>query len=269
MLTTRPLLAGPLTVVEFACAAGPDDRPYAEAHRGWSVSYVHRGSFGCRCGARHDELVPGALLLGRPGDEYTCTHDHRHGGDTCLAVFVAPELVDEITRGRPWQSGALPPLAEVVVQGELARAAANGTTDVGLDEAALALVTRFARAAGERPLPRHRRSPRDRRRAVESALWIEAHADQPLDLATLAARAALSPFHYLRVFSAIFGVTPHQYLLRCRLRRAARLLAEEPRRPVTQVALDAGFADLSNFVRTFRRAAGMAPTRLRKILQAA
>jgi AraC-like DNA-binding protein len=163
----------------------------------------------------------------------------------------------------------LPPLAEVVVRGELARAAANGATDIGLDEAALALVTRFARLAGERPLPRHRRSARDKRRAVESALWIEAHADQPLDLAALAARAALSPFHYLRVFSTTFGVTPHQYLLRCRLRRAARLLAEEPRRPVTQVALDAGFADLSNFVRTFRRAAGVAPTRLRKILQAA
>jgi AraC-like DNA-binding protein len=99
---------------------------------------------------------------------------------------------------------------------------------------------------------RHRCNARDRRRTVESALWIEAHADQLVDLATLASRAALSPFHYLRVFASTFGVTPHQYLLRCRLRRAARLLAEQPQRPIIEVALDAGFGNLSNFVRTFR-----------------
>ena len=60
----------------------------------------------------------------------------------------------------------------------------------------------------------------------------------------------------------MLGVTPHQYLLRVRLRHAARLLAEETR-PVTEVALDVGFADLSNFVRSFRRAAGVSPSRFR------
>lgn len=264
MLQKRPFLHGPLSVTEFICSAGPGDRPFAEQHRGWSVSYVQRGSFGCRCGSRHHELVPGALLLGRPGEEYTCTHDHHQGGDACLAVFVAPEVMDEVSRGKGWSSGALPPVAELAVRGERLVAAAHGRTDVGVDEAALDLVARFASVAGDRPAVRHRCNPRDRRRVVESALWIEAHADQPLDLATLAGGAALSPFHYLRVFATCFGVTPHQYLLRCRLRRAARLLAEQPERPVTEVALDAGFDDLSNFVRTFRRAAGTPPGRFRR-----
>jgi AraC-like DNA-binding protein len=58
-------------------------------------------------------------------------------------------------------------------------------------------------------------------------------------------------------------VTPHQYLLRCRLRRAAGLLADDGR-PVTEVAYEAGFADLSNFVRSFRRAAGVSPRTFRK-----
>jgi AraC-like DNA-binding protein len=58
-------------------------------------------------------------------------------------------------------------------------------------------------------------------------------------------------------------VTPHQYLLRLRLARAAKLLAEEDI-SVTDVALEAGFADLSNFVRTFRRAAGVSPSRFRR-----
>ena len=101
-----PLLRGPVSALAYRCTAGPHDRPFAEQHAGWSVSYVRRGSFGCRCGGRTHELVPGSLLIGRPGDEYTCTHEHHLGGDECLAFFLAPELVDEIDhRARVWQTG--------------------------------------------------------------------------------------------------------------------------------------------------------------------
>jgi AraC-like DNA-binding protein len=61
----------------------------------------------------------------------------------------------------------------------------------------------------------------------------------------------------------VLGVTPHQYLVRSRLRHAARLLADDER-PVTDVAYDVGFGDLSNFVRTFHRAAGVSPRRFRE-----
>jgi AraC family transcriptional regulator len=57
-------------------------------------------------------------------------------------------------------------------------------------------------------------------------------------------------------------VTPHQYLLRARLRRAARLLADDER-TITDIALEVGFADLSNFVRSFHRAAGVPPRHFR------
>ena len=58
-------------------------------------------------------------------------------------------------------------------------------------------------------------------------------------------------------------MTPHQYLVRCRLRSAARLLAQRER-AITDVAFDSGFNDLSNFIRTFRRAAGMSPRAFRR-----
>jgi len=51
--------------------------------------------------------------------------------------------------------------------------------------------------------------------------------------------------------------------LRSRLRHAARLLADE-QRSVTDIAYDVGFADLSNFVRTFHRAAGISPLKFRQ-----
>ena len=104
---------------------------------------------------------------------------------------------------------------------------------------------------------------RDRRRAVEAALWLDQHAHQAIDLDLVSRQAGLSPFHFLRLFARVLGVTPHQYLVRCRLRHAARLLAD-PARSVTDVAFDVGFADLSNFVRTFRRAAGVSPRAFRK-----
>jgi AraC-like DNA-binding protein len=104
---------------------------------------------------------------------------------------------------------------------------------------------------------------RDRRRAVETALWIDAHSHRQIDLEHAAGQAELSPFHFLRLFASVLGVTPHQYLVRSRLRHAARLLADDER-PVTDVAYDVGFGDLSNFVRTFHRAAGVSPRRFRE-----
>src|SRR5205823_5103746 len=81
--------------------------------------------------------------------------------------------------------------------------------------------------------------------------------------ASTAAEFGLSPFHFLRLFAKVLGVTPHQYLVRSRLRRAACLLADDTR-SITEIALDVGFGDLSNFVRTFHRAAAMSPRSFRR-----
>jgi AraC-like DNA-binding protein len=98
---------------------------------------------------------------------------------------------------------------------------------------------------------------------VEAALWMDANAHEPIDLESAAQEAGLSPFHFLRLFRDVLGVTPHQYLVRCRLRRAARLLADDGG-SVTDIAFDVGFTDLSNFVRTFHRAAGVSPRGFRQ-----
>jgi AraC-like DNA-binding protein len=111
--------------------------------------------------------------------------------------------------------------------------------------------------------PRSRALPaRDRRRAVEAALWIEANAADDIRLDDAASQSGLSSFHFLRLFSDVLGATPHQYLVRSRLRHAARLLADDTR-SITDIAFDVGFGDLSNFVRTFHRAAGVSPRHFR------
>jgi AraC-like DNA-binding protein len=262
-MRTSLLQRGLISVSDFRCTAGPDDRPFVEQFACHSISYVRKGSFGCRTRGRSFELVAGSVLVGHPGDEYLCSHDHCCG-DECLSFFLAPELVEAIgDRNDVWRVGAAPPLPELMVLGELAQATADGRNDVGLDEIGQVLASRFVEVVSgrvQRPMPA---APRDRRRAVETALWIDAHSHRDIDLEQAAAQAEISPFHFLRLFSNVLGVTPHQYLVRSRLRHAARLLADDEI-SITDVAYDVGFGDLSNFVRTFHRAAGVSPRRFRE-----
>ncbi|MBL8662765.1 MAG: helix-turn-helix transcriptional regulator [Candidatus Odyssella sp.] len=252
-----------LRVVDYRCAVAPGTAPFAEVHESFALAYVRKGSFGYRCAGRQAELVAGAVLVGRPGAEYVCTHDHDHG-DECLSFHFAPALAEEVAGGaNNWRAGAAPPLSEIMVLGELAQAAADGAGDAGLDEIGVALAARHFRLVAGVPAKSAAPSAADRRRAVEAALRLDAEAAAPHDLAGAARRAGLSAYHFLRVFTKVVGATPHQYLVRARLRRAARLLAEAER-PITDVAYDSGFGDLSNFVRTFRRAAGVSPRAFRK-----
>lgn len=264
MITATELLSGPIRVVDYRCATGPAERPFTEVHQGYSVSYVRKGTFGYRVRGTAHELVAGSVLVGHPGDEFVCTHDHALCGDECLAFHLPPRFVDLIGGDRStWRTGGLPPLPELMVLGELAQAVAGGRGDAGLDEVGLWFAARFVEVATGRQLAPSPVAERDRRRAVEAAMWIAAHSHEAIDLERAAAEAALSPFHFLRVFSRVLGVTPHQYLVRSRLRQAATLLADSEH-PVTEVALEVGFADLSNFVRSFHRVAGLSPRGFRR-----
>lgn len=264
MAATKLIDGGALVVMDYRCSAGPQDQPFTEVHGGHSVSYVRKGSFGLRSRGESHELVAGAVMIGHPGDEYLCTHDHHVCGDECLSFHLRAELVDSLGGGqKPWRALSLPPLPQLMVLGELAQAAAGASSDIGVDEAGLLFAARFVElVSGQRRAPPEA-APRDRRRAVEAALWLDENSPDEIDLERAAREAGLSPFHFLRLFAKVVGVTPHQYLLRSRLRHAARLLADEER-AITDVALDVGFADLSNFVRSFHRAAGVSPGAFRK-----
>ena len=263
MDATTLLTSRSMTVSEFRCDAGPGDTPFAECRTGHSIAYVRSGSFGCHCRAGFFDLVAGSMLVGSPGEEYTCTHEHV-SGDICLSFFLSEDMVDALGGRREiWQVGATPPLPELMVLGELAQAAADGNSDIGLDEVGQILAGRFVDVVSGKSRKPATSTLRDRRRAVEAALWIDDNSHAEIDLEQAAMQAGLSPFHFLRLFSTVLGVTPHQYLVRSRLRHAARLLADDDI-AVTDVAYDVGFGDLSNFVRTFHRAAGVSPTRFRQ-----
>ena len=91
---------------------------------------------------------------------------------------------------------------------------------------------------------------------------MDARYAEPLDVATLARAARLSPAHFSREFRREFGETPHQYLLTRRLERAAALLRNTDR-SVAEVCMMVGLRSVGSFTTSFGRVYGMTPTAYR------
>src|SRR5476651_387758 len=123
MQATTLLDSAPLSVYDFRCDAGPGARPFVEQHSTYAISIVRKGSFGYGIGGKTHEMVAGSVLVGYPGDEYVCTHEHVCG-DQCLSFKPSAELAEAVgADDQVWRSGALPPLAELMVLAELAQSA--------------------------------------------------------------------------------------------------------------------------------------------------
>ena len=102
----------------------------------------------------------------------------------------------------------------------------------------------------------------DERRISNTLRRIERQAHEQLSLSCLAQEAAMSPYHFLRTFRTVVGMTPYQFVLRTRLRRAAVKLRRS-NDDIVAIAFDAGFNDLSTFNRRFRRLMGQSPSSYR------
>lgn len=83
-----------------------------------------------------------------------------------------------------------------------------------------------------------------------------------IDLDELSQEACLSKFHFIRLFSQAFGVTPHQYLISLRLNHAQRLLLTSNLK-LTEICHHVGLRDLSSFGRRFKKTFGLSPARYR------
>jgi AraC family transcriptional regulator len=95
-------------------------------------------------------------------------------------------------------------------------------------------------------------------RVMRAVVAIERDLNATLSLPELAAHACLSPFHFHRLFAAVVGEPPAEYIRRLRLERAAHELATS-RRAVTDIGREAGYGSQSAFTRAFGERFGCAP----------
>jgi AraC family transcriptional regulator len=93
--------------------------------------------------------------------------------------------------------------------------------------------------------------------------YIQAHLEQELSLATLAAVAQTSPAHFARLFKHATGLAPHQYVIRYRMVHAKRLLAETDV-SLIDIGLQVGCADQSHFTGLFRTHVAQTPKAFRE-----
>ncbi|TGQ56264.1 AraC family transcriptional regulator [Mesorhizobium sp. M1C.F.Ca.ET.193.01.1.1] len=263
--TARNLASGRgWQVSDVICTAGVGDRPFEEQHRSFCVAAVTSGTFRYRTRQGTAMLAPGAILLGNPGACYECGHEHG-AGDRCLSFHFAPAYMERIAAGVPGASKLdfatprlppLPALAALLAEAEAARETGDGEA---LEELGLRIAGAVVAAAAADPAKAARTpSRRDQKRVAEAVRLIEFNAERPLSLTDLANGTATSPYHFLRTFRHVAGMTPYQFLLRTRLHRAAvRLRASDE--AISTIAFDAGFNDLSTFNRRFKREIGEAP----------
>ena len=267
-LAKRTLATGDgWSVHEVVCNAGPSDRPFEERHEGFSVSAVVEGSFTYRSDAGRGLLYPGALLLGNSGACFECGHAHGVG-DRCISLNVRDDLFGEIAAAAAstsrfrFSAPSLPPSPKALPVVALMEALSLRAPALRREELVLGLVERVVAAMADQNRFAAAPAAREARRVVEAIRLVESDAARPVRLQDLAASAGMSKYHFLRVFRRLTGMTPYQYLLSARMRRAALDLASS-RRPVLAIALDSGFNDLSTFNHRFRAAFGATPTQYR------
>lgn len=94
--------------------------------------------------------------------------------------------------------------------------------------------------------------------------YIQAHLAENLSLSAIANELGMSQYYFCHLFKQGTGLSPHQYLIRQRVKRAKYLL-KQPERTITDVAQECGFANQSHFAKCFRQYTGMNPNQLRKL----
>ena len=98
---------------------------------------------------------------------------------------------------------------------------------------------------------------REARDFMRYAYW------RPVSLPDVAARANLSPYHFLRVYKRAYGETPHEFLTRLRIERAKTLLARGSHN-VTEACFEVGFSSLGSFSTLFTHRVGLSPSEYRR-----
>jgi len=257
------------SVDDVMCTLGPADRPFEERHAQVSIGVVVVGSFQYRTPLGRDLMTPGSFLLGNAGQCFECGHEHA-AGDRCVAFRYAPDWFDDLaadagaTRGqRRFRVSRLPPVRELSALVARAAAGVVASSDVAWEELAIQLAATAIRVAGGVRHDQPKAPAGALARVTAGVRSIERDPAARWTLPQLATDAGLSPFHYLRTFQQLTGVTPHQFVLRARLREAATRLAQDKAK-VIDIALDSGFGDISNFNRAFRAEFGVAPEGYRR-----
>jgi len=255
-------------VVDLICGLGPHDPINENEFPTYRVAAVVRGCFGIRSGLGEGVAAAGSLVVGNACGGYACWHC-TPGGDRCVGFDFDAGFLEGVREdlgagglGERFRRGILPPSLRSAAMASVVEVLAGSADSEALREAALEMAVAALTATHATADAGRRTSPKDERKALLAARYIEANFDQPCTLAMLATDAGMSAYHFLRVFRRVIGQTPHRYVLATRLRNAAQQLIATRER-IIDIATSSGFGDVSNFNAAFARAFATSPSAFR------
>jgi AraC family transcriptional regulator len=245
-------------VYDMRCTLGPRDPANQNQYPAYRVAAIVGGTFKIRSTLGDAVPVVGSLLLGNACDCYCCRHDTPNG-DRCINFDFAAEFLEQVRTelgvrgvGERFRRVLIPPSRESTSLAAAMEAVATGSTPAALQEAAFEVAAAALTATHTTLALGRRTSFRNERSVMRAARYVASHYHESCTLEELAARADMSPFHFLRVYRRVTGQTPHRHVLATRLRNAAQRLSTTRDR-IADIALAVGFGDLSHFNATFRQ----------------
>jgi AraC family transcriptional regulator len=264
---TYPLAAGDgWTIYDVVCTAGPDHPVFEEQHSQTSIAVVLNGTFQYRTSTGRELMTPGSLLLGNAGASFACGHQHGVG-DRCISFHYSDDWRDDFQlrdERRCFNIPRIPPIRSLSpLVADVSMLPRSHMDHAMFQEIAFRVFEQATQLQHGLTGRQRASDPSSLARVTRVLRSIEATPEASHELSEMAAMARLSPYHFLRCFDELTGTTPRQYLLRVRLRRAARRLKEESTK-VLDIALDCGFRDVSNFNHAFRTEFGESPRSYRR-----
>ncbi len=211
---------------------------------------------------------PASLFMVHPGEVHS-NRAHDSSGVSYRTLFVVPELMRAAAAEVFGKDSSELPFFPVPVtsdsdiigkylkfQSAMEQPSSTLAREGSLMDLLGTLISRFAE---NRPT---RRSPGPQRRAMKLAYnYLMEHYAENISLTHIAQVAALSPFHFNRVFAEEFGMPPHAFQTQLRVSRAKALLRLGW--SISEVAYETGFADQSHLNRHFKRLVEPSPARYR------
>lgn len=249
--------------VSMLCATMSDFSYAKHAHEEYSIGLTLKGRQDFFCRSAFHKSTPGCVMVFNPED----IHDGHSGVEQNLEyvmLYIHPNELHPLfealghkknTTVRLSQTLCDDPLLRHQVYGMSQRLQGGSYSKVEHEADLFQLAQSITRLHGSLEMPVHR--TRTDKLLVRAKDYILANLAHNFSIDDVAEAASMSKFHFIRAFREHFCITPHQYVLNCRINYARKqLLAGHS---ATIAAVTSGFADASHLNRNFKRVFGMTP----------
>lgn len=263
---------------------------YPTMNSGLSIKIVLSGTEKYRIGNKIHNLTPGKFLVVNKGKDLDCIIDNKNEA-VGICIFLSPSMVQDVhyVLSRPCEKLLNTDLSHTQKTefyenvfsfqsyqlGNLLENIGNKLTQKGenivvSDELFYNLAEQLIISQNEinghiQKIDTVKNSTKQElfRRLFIAKEHIDSNSGEKLDITSISRQAALSEYHFIRLFKQVFGVSPYQYQLKKRLSKARQLIFSNCY-TVSEVAVHTGFSDVFSLSKAFKKEFGCSPSQIFK-----